>query len=378
MGSSIGFQLARESDKRVLVLDERPPVGGISGRTFGQIRQHYSNELLVRMAMRGFDVIRHWRAEVGFGDPGYVRLGYLLLVIEEQLEALLANVALGERCGVDTRFVRPDEIAEIESLLETSDLAGGVFEPDGGYIDVTKMVLSWLAAALAHGADVRSGVRVEEVAISGGSVAGVATTAGFFEAPVVVVATGAWAKELCSPIGVDLPVELRRLDMTMLELPPGAPQLHSCITDGNSNVVLRPDMGRRVLAAAYPDEMPLVSDPLSVGSRSDELTHLERVDRALAARAPALRGGEVVHHIGGAYDATPDFHPILGWVPEVDGLCLATGFSGHGLKLSPAIGEIVAAIVLGLDPPFDVHELRATRFAEGDLMFCAYGPGARA
>ena len=378
MGASIAYQLAAQSDARVVVVDERPPVGGISGRTFGQIRQHYSNELLVQMARHGFNVIQNWDTEVGVGDPGYVQLGYLLLVIEDQLDALHRNIDLGRACGVDTRFVNAAEIAALEPLLITDDLAGGAYEPDGGYIDVTKMVLSWLTAAQGHGAQVISGVKVTALRTSGGRLSGVSTNAGEIDAPVVVTATGAWATDLLNPIGVHVPVQRRRLEMTMLQTQPGQPQMHSCVTDGNSNIVLRPDMGRRFLAAAYPSEMPLVDDPLLMGDEADQRAHLERIDQALAARMPAMRGATPLSHISGAYDVTPDYHPLIGWTPEIAGLCLALGFSGHGLKLSPAIGEIVAAIVLGHEPPFDPHPLRPTRYAENDHMFCAYGPSARA
>ena len=378
MGAGIAFQIAARSDARVLVIDERPPVGGTSARTFGQVRQHYSNELLVRMARHGFDVIANWDREVGVGDPGYVRLGYLLLAVEDQLDAMHRNVELGRSCGVDTRFVAAPEIAALEPLLVTDDLAGGAYEPDGGCIDVTKMVLSWLSAAGERGAQIVSGVRVTELRTSGGCISGAATTAGAIDAPVVVAATGAWATELLEPLGVHVPVQRRRLDMAMMQGRPGRPQLHSCVTDGNSNIVLRPDMGRCFLAAAYPPEMPLVDDPLSSGAEDDRLAHLQRIDRALAARTPALRGASAVRHISGAYDVTPDYHPLIGATPEIDGLFLALGFSGHGLKLSPAVGEMVAALVLGEEPPFDPHPLRPTRFAQGEHMFCAYGPGARA
>ena len=74
MGASIAFQLSRKSDKRVVVVDARPPVGGMSGRTFGQIRQHYSNALMVDMSIRGFDTLENWSERVGYGDPGYVRM----------------------------------------------------------------------------------------------------------------------------------------------------------------------------------------------------------------------------------------------------------------------------------------------------------------
>ena len=112
------------------------------------------------------------------------------------------NVELGRRLGVDTRFVGPDEIAAIEPLVNAANLAGGAYEPDGGYIDVTKMVLSWLGAAQAHDADVLAPLAVEEIAVAGGAVTGVATARGEISAPVVVVATGAWARDLLDPLGV--------------------------------------------------------------------------------------------------------------------------------------------------------------------------------
>ena len=385
-GASIGYQLARHSDLRVAVVDARPPVGGISGRTFGQIRQHYSNELMVRMALRGFHCIGNWSNEVGYGDPGYVRFGYMLLVTENQIDGLRRNVELGRRMGVDTRFVGPDKIAAIEPLVNADGLAGGAYEPDGGYIDVTKMVLSWLGAAVALGADVLTPLTVQEILVDSGAVTGVATGRGQIRAQLVVAATGAWAPDLLDPLGVHLPIERRRLDMATLEQEPGARALHACITDGNSNLVIRPDMGRRILAVAYPPEMPEVDDPLADAPPDAHHEHSVRLERALAERLPALTVAGVVSTTSGAYDITPDYHPILGWASEltdVTGLYLAVGLSGHGLKLSPCIGEIVAAHVLGVEqvgsaPPLDTRALRPSRFADGDLMHLTYGPSARA
>ena len=385
-GASIGYQLARHSNRRVAVVDARPPVGGISGRTFGQIRQHYSNELMVRMALRGFHCIGNWAAEVGYGDPGYIRLGYMLIVTDNQIDGLRRNIDLGRRLGVDTRFVGPDEIAAIEPLVNADGLAGGAYEPDGGYIDVTKMVLSWLGAAGTLGADVLTPLGVQEILTDDGAVTGVATDRGRITAPVVVVATGAWAPDLLDPLGVHLPIERRRLDMATLEQEPGARALQACITDGNSNLVIRPDMGRRIIAVAYPPEMPEVDDPLADAPPDAHHEHSVRLGKALTERLPALTVSGIVSTTSGAYDITPDYHPILGWAEEladVAGLYLAVGLSGHGLKLSPCIGEVVAADVLGVEqvgsaPRIDAGALRPSRFTDGELMHLTYGPSARA
>ncbi len=404
-GASIGYQLARHSDLRVAIVDARAPVGGISGRTFGQIRQHYSNELMVRIAQRGFHCIQNWDSVVGVGDPGYARFGYMLLVAEDQLDGLRYNIELGRSLGVDTSFVVGSQITQIEPLVNADGLAGGAYEPEGGYIDVTKMVLSWLTAASAAGADVLAPVAVERIMTSNtaatgvptaageqtgvsstAAVTGVATSAGEIAAPLVIAATGAWARDLLDPLGVEVPIERRRLEMAVLEQHAGARALGTCITDGNSNLVIRPDMGRHIVAVAYPPEMPVVDDPLADASGADHAAHDVRLRAAIAERLPSLTVASTVSTTAGAYDVAPDYHPILGWASDiapVDGLYLAVGLSGHGLKLSPALGEIVAARVLGVDqvgdaPPIDISALRPSRFADRDLMHLSYGPSARA
>jgi sarcosine oxidase, subunit beta len=375
MGSSIAFQIARVSNKKVVLIDQHAPVGGMSGRSFGQIRQHYSNELLVKLSIRGFEVLRNWQHEVGFGDPGYTRMGYLLLVVEQQLQALKRNIALGRDAGVDTRFVVGGEINRIESLLRTSDLAGGAYEVNGGFIDVTKMVLSWLVAANYHKVEFFPTSTVNTIRTSDNKVIGLDTDQGFIKAKTVVAATGAWARDLLAPLGVDVPIERRRLDMAYMRLPENSPQLGCCITDGNSNVVIRPDLGRDFLAVAYAPTLSVVDDPFSVAPKTELDEHHERLRAALSTRLPALTDSKVVRDVSGSYDVTPDYHPILGWSP-VDGLYLAMGFSGHGLKLAPAIGEVVAENVLGKTPTFDIKPLRLSRFEENDLMYLAYGPNS--
>ncbi len=378
MGASIAYQLNRQSDRRIVVIDERAPVGGMSGRTFGQIRLHYSNTLMLELALRGYDVLANWSREVGYGDPGYVPMGYLLLVVEDQLDALNRNVDLARQLGIDTRFVGPDEIKAIEPALVTDTLAGGAYDPAGGYIDVTRMVLSWLCAGQENGLTCMTGLRAEAIQTENGRVNGVSTAQGLIEAPVVVNATGPWGRELLAPLGIDLPLESRRLDMMYLKQPPNGAQIGTCITDGNSNVVIRPDMGRTLLAVAYPPEMPLLEDPNAPATSKDDEDHLTRIEKAFAERLPDFRDAETTRAVSGAYDITPDWHPIMGWAPGVEGLYLVVGFSGHGLKLSPAIGEVTAAIVLENEPAFDVRPLRFERFAEGEPMYLAYGPGARA
>jgi sarcosine oxidase, subunit beta len=140
-GTSIAYQLCRGGAGRV-VLIERDGLGrGDSGRTFGMVRRHYSNAVTALLAMRGSHTIMHWDDEVGVGASGYVETGYLLSVPEPLADAGRANVARLAALGLETTFVSPAEIAEIEPLLALDGIAGAAYEPDGGFADAAKMCL---------------------------------------------------------------------------------------------------------------------------------------------------------------------------------------------------------------------------------------------
>jgi len=100
------------------------------------------------------------------------------------------------------------------------------------------------------------------------------------------------------------------------------------------------------------------------------------VRAALGERYPSIAGAPRIGGWAGAYDTTPDWNPAIGFLD--DERYVVMGMSGHGLKLAPAVAECAAAQIAGREPPIDISPLRPQRFAEGDLLHLAYGPGARA
>ena len=164
--------------------------------------------------------------------------------------------------------------------------------------------------------------------------------------------------------------------MAQLRQPPGAPRPSATVSDAVTNVVVRPAAGRDFLCVAYAG--PEVVEHRDECDERADAAYEAVVRGALAQRYPALADAEWVRGWAGAYDHTPDWHPLLGAAPGVDGLWLALGWSGHGFKLAPAVGRVTADLVLGREPEIDVSELAADRFARGAPMPLAYGPGARA
>lgn len=375
MGASIAHALCVGGAGRVALIDPRGPAGGMSGRSFRQVRRHHSNEVVVRLADRGFALIEAWDEAVGVGDPGYVRLGYLLLVEDHEAEACRRNVELARRCGVETEFLPPGRIGEIEPLVRTDGLAGAAYEPGGGVVDPVKMSLAWVAASLGRGLEPRFGQRVAGIEAAGGQVTGVRTGTDPIAAPVVVLAAGPWAGPLLEPLGVDPQLTLVPLDVATLRQPPDGALLRTAVTDSSAGLVLRADRGPVLQAVAYQKGRPEPASPDEVEAARD---YEIAVREALRGRVPALAGAAWEGAVTGVYDATPDWHPLLGWSPEVGGLYLAVGWSGYGLKLAPAVGEVVAADVLDRPMVVDASALRPDRFALGRPLPLAYGPGARA
>jgi sarcosine oxidase, subunit beta len=376
VGLATAHALCRDRAGSVALYDRGMPAGGDSGRSFSMVRRHYSNAVTARLAVAGSRTIMRWEEEVGVADAGYARCGYLLTVPEEQAEACRGNVAMLQALGLDTRFLETGEIRDVEPELSSDGIVGAAYEPEGGFADAQKMCLAWYAAATSRGLRSHLGRRVKSIRVQAGRVAGLETVDGFVSAGRVVLATGAWANDLLRPLGAEQPIELRRLQVLIGRVTPGGPLPSAVCSDAATNVVVRPDRGPQFCAVAYAGEDLLES--------ADECDHglspgyEEAVRSGLRVRYPRLADFELVRGFAGPYDITPDWNPIIGPCPGIEGLYLAVGWSGHGFKLSPAVGEVVAAEVSGQAAPTDVEDLRPERFGEGRLLRLAYGPGARA
>jgi glycine/D-amino acid oxidase-like deaminating enzyme len=376
VGLATAHALCRDGAGTVALVDRGMPGGGDSGRSFSMVRCHYSNAVVARLAMAGSRAIMDWHDEVGVADAGYVRCGYLLTVPERLVDPCRGNVEMLRSLGLDTRFLEPGEIHAVEPELSLAGVAGAAYEPDGGFADAQKMCLGWFAAATRDGLRSHLGVAVSGLRVEAGRAVGLETAEGFVPAGKVVLATGAWANDLLRPLGAEQPIELRRLEVLVARTGPGGPLPSAVCSDAVTNVVVRPDRGRHFCAVAYAGEDLL--------ERADDCDHglsagyEDAVRAGLMERYPRLAGFELVRGFAGPYDVTPDWNPILGPCPGIEGLYLAVGWSGHGFKLSPAVGEVAAAEISDRTPPIDVGELRPERFAEGRLLRLAYGPGARA
>ncbi len=365
-GTSVAFQLARRGVGKVILLERGTVGSGPTAKSIGIVRLHYSYAPLIKLAARSLDLFTHF-ADLTGGVADFTKAGFLLLASAAQLPSLRANVELQRTFGVRTSVLTAEEIKGLEPHMRVDDVGGAAYEPDSGYADGYATSASFAAAARRRGAEIWEMVRAEGLLVSNGRVRGVETSRGVIETPAVLVAAGPWTPPLLAPLSISIPVKATREQVVQLAPPEAVGTIKVVCEDMIQGFYGRPEAGGTVLVGVLEGEAEQVVPP-------DEFNHgvdfdfVERVGRLWQYRYPGLGGAQVRGGYASLYDVSPDWQPILGAVDKVAGLFVAAGFSGHGFKLSPALGEVLAGLICGESPSIDISMFRLSRFAEGQLI----------
>jgi sarcosine oxidase subunit beta len=365
MGCSTAFELAKRGVKVAVV--EKGLVGsGGTGKSSAIIRQHYSNELTARMALHSLRVFQNFEELVG-DECGFTETGFLALTAAKDRAGLEANVALQQKLGIRTEVLSPEALVEIMPGLDTADLVAAAWEPEGGYADPYLTVNAFAKAARREGAQVFQNTAVTGVRFAGGRVQGVDTTDGGFDAPVVINATGAWGAQVAKMAGVNAPIDPCRVQVAFFRRPQGHEAPRPVVADFIQAVYFRSETGALTLAGLIdPSEAEAIVDPDHFNEQLDPDFVLEAGERVVS-RYPLMEQSQSMGGYASLYAITPDWHPIVDEVPANSGFYLCSGFSGHGFKLGPAFGLMMADLVTRApDPTFSSHMFRLSRFAEDD------------
>jgi len=360
-GVSIAFQLAGLGMRRTLVLERKFLGSGGTGRSVGIIRQLYPTRETSEMVLRSLAVFERFGEAVG-GEAGFVRTGALIGVSPSMRPTLERTLALQKGIGIQAEIVDPADLARIEPRIDTSGLGAVLWEPGSGYGDPSAVTGGFAAAARRRGAVIEQGVEVIAIRRLADRVVGVDTATGErIDAPVVINAAGLWAPRVARLAGVDLPIVIGRHPVFTVARSAGFGPAHTVYLDLAGGSYVRPETGDLTLTGSLTDdETQHPMDPELLGSEAgfDEAADvLARTARAI----PALADARFSRGYAGAFDITPDWMPILDESP-VRGFWIAAGMSGHGFKLSPAVGEMMAALVTGARSPVSPTPFRLDRF----------------
>ncbi len=348
-GGSTGVPSAYYLAKRglkVLCLERRTAVGqGDNKAAIGGIRATHSDPAKILLCSRTLEEMSTWKERFGV-DVGWKPGGYAFPVYDEGLETTLRGLfPIQHRYELEIDWVDPEGMAELVPGIVREDLRGGTYSPNDGQLSPLKVPVAFQRAAMEHGAVFRFGERVTGYDIEAGRIVAVRTDKGRYEAPHVVVATGADAAEDGRMLGIEIPVQpdsheagitapvehfLRPLIVDMRPGPEGK----------TANFYFGQNDEGQIIFCYTPKE-------LFIGDNRESLSEfLPILARRMISLIPRLKHLLVRRVWRGLYPMTPDGVPIIDNVPEIEGLTLAVGMCGQGFMLGPGVGQEVASLVV--------------------------------
>jgi sarcosine oxidase subunit beta len=379
VGCSVAFHLARLGAGRVTVLERRQVGAGTTAQSSGILRTHYSVPENVELARRSWRVFEDFAGYVD--DPevsaGLVRCGYLIVAPEgAKVEALQASLAQQAVMGIPVQHLTPQQAAERLPIARFDDAALIGWEPEAGFADAYLVATGFARAARRLGVRIQEGVEVQGLCIEAGRVVGVQTEQGRIDAGVVVSTQNIWAREIEHWTGIGSPVSAERHQVLALDGPqaytPAMPVFKDLASPG------------MLYARSYGGRQMLVSEGLPGQALADlddrqgevSMDTVAEIGAQVAQRFPSYAEAGLASSWTGIYDVTPDWNPVLGPLPELPGLVVGYGFSGHGFKLSPAVGRVLAQAALGLPTDVSLAPYALERFRAGKWLVGRYGQGA--
>ncbi len=355
-GLALAYELARRGVRDVLVLERGYLNAGASGRNGGGVRAQWSTPTMIRLARRSLAICDRFAVDMGV-NVWFRRGGYLFLATEpEQVAAIERMAAIQRREGLRTRVIGPAEAQGIVPHLDVSRILAASWNPDDGVVFPWPFLWGYAARAEALGARVRTFTRVVGFETSGRKISAVATDRGRVACETVVVAAGAWSKEVAALAGVALPNRPTRHEILVTE--PLKPWLDPLVSLLGSGLYFSQSLRGEIVGGMGDPSEP---EALAMGST---LRFLARFARAAVDVVPLLAGVKVVRQWAGCYDVTPDNNPVLG-PAGYDNFLQVSGFVGHGFMMAPAVAELCADWISGRGKDEIFERFTVRRFAGG-------------
>jgi glycine/D-amino acid oxidase-like deaminating enzyme len=368
-GASVAYHLAADPTfgGSVLMVEKDPSFQfAATALSAGSVRQQFSSAINIAISLYGIDFLRKagQRLEVDGEQPdiGLTEGGYLFLATATGAATLTRNHALQTELGADILHLDRAALEARFPYLATEGIAAGAWGRSGeGWFDGYTLMQALRRKARALGVHTLTG-EVATIEREGSTATGVRLVDGTaITAGTLVLAAGTGTPRLAERAGVALPVEAKkRMVFTFACREPlaGFPLLID-----PSGAYVRPEGDLYLCGMAPPED----DDPPATDFTVDHAFFEETLWPILAARVPAFERIRPGRAWAGHYDVnTFDHNAIVGALPGFANLHVATGFSGHGLQQAPAVGRVIAELIVhGRYLSLDLSPLGCARIAAG-------------
>jgi glycine/D-amino acid oxidase-like deaminating enzyme len=364
-GAATAYFLAKRGLKVALV-DKFAISSQTSPRAAGLASTIRATDVMTRLASRAADLLDGFEGETG-RSLGAVRPGSVKIAREpEDLPVLERDLATGERHGMAARRIDPADVGELNPQLRPDGILGAIHIPTDVYFEPALVAIGFAAEAASLGATLFPMNPVTGLRRDGARVVGVDTLAGAINAPFVVDAAGAWARQVARLAGFEMPIVPMRHQLFITDAIPGLESQHAMFRFIDSAIYGRPSWGGLLIGGYEPRPVAIDMDaqPATFESGDVQLDWnvLQAFADNVARQLPALKGAKIRQYRGGIPTLTVDGHHIIGPVPGAEGMFVAAGCNVSGLSMSPAVGEQLSQWISDGRPSEDMTLMRPDRF----------------
>jgi glycine/D-amino acid oxidase-like deaminating enzyme len=355
LGLSVALHCALRG-RSVAVVDRAAAGSQASGRAAGLFKSVQADEPRTWLARRSIAKVIHFEEWAGVPLECQRSGSFLVARTPEHKAALLSELAQSRSWGVDLREASAAELADGAAYYRPGGTELAVWCPEDVYIaEPGALIQAYKSACLLRDVQILESEAAVDVLVPGSRVTGLETGTRRIEAGVVVDAAGAWARHVGELAGAHIAVAPVRHQLLITEPTADARSADPIIRVIDAAIYLRPARSGLMFGVFEPD--PMAIDPrhqppsFSTDDVPLDLERLRGLARQISAEVPLAVHTPVAEHRGGLFTMSPDGRFLIGPVPDVPGLWVASGCNGSGFSSSPAIGEVLAAWITDGKPP---------------------------
>jgi len=361
-GCATAYQLARDGH-RVVVVERYAPAAMASGWTLAGVRQSGRHPAELPLARAAIGIWPGLAGELG-ADTGYTRDGNLRVARTEDEVGIIRRLVDDQRAaGLDLTFLKGnDDVRAVAPAIAPTVLSAS-FCPTDGHADPLATVAAYKAAAERHGAVFRLGESARSVEVRGDRVAGVVTDKARIACGVCVVAGGVHSNDLLTPLALTVPIRVPMV--TVLQTDPVPPMLKPVLGAANADFAARQQLDGRLRVTSGATAWHGAMDEGDMPTVNPSVGSVARTIEIVAAALPVFSEARIARIWAGLLDLTPDALPVIERAPEIEGMVIATGFSGHGFGIAPMTSLLLRDLAVGEAPRLPLDAFRRSRFAAG-------------
>jgi glycine/D-amino acid oxidase-like deaminating enzyme len=371
MGCATAYYLLKFDPRLNVAILERDPTYEKASTPLsdGNTRIQFNIKENIQISQYGLEVLARFSEEMKVNgekpDPAFRQQGNLFVLDEASRKESYEGLLLQRSLGCDAYWLSPEEVQTYYPLYNLKDCVAGTFGPQDGTMSPIAVMLGYKKKVIALGAKFIHAEAVE-VLKQENQIAGVKLSSReVLDSRFVVNTAGPWAPEISKTVGVDLPINPTKRQVTVIETNARPEKVLPLLFLPSGLYCIHESEGIFTVGKSFQNDYVGYDD-----FTWERKTFEEKIWPELVEYIPSFDRLKILRGWAGLYEVNRlDGNAILGEWPKLKGFYLANGFSGHGFQQCHGVGRYIAELILGINPTLDLSIFSPQRILENNPVF---------